>query len=173
MFIAPNILGNASGNKVILIKFVWKGPAETLSRSMSQLLWEQLRVYRQTSQSLTWYQTDNTSSLIQRWLQTGPLRLVYTLPVYFGLIWNMKPSDWHSYSGKPSTLHWITVSSHSQFFRQKCVRFVVVVGIVLVPGISLQLEWKSVCRSFCCRLKLIRQHPSASQVKICLCMESF
>ena len=58
MFIAPNILGNASGNKVILIKFVWKGPAETLSRSMSQLLWEQLRVYRQTSQSLTWSDTD-------------------------------------------------------------------------------------------------------------------
>ena len=119
-------------------------------------------------------QTDTLSSLIQRWLQTGTLRLVYTLLVYFGLIWNMKPSDWHSYSGKPSTLHWITVSSHSQFFGQKCVRFVLtLVGIVLVSGISLQLEWKSVCRSCCCRLRLIRQHPSASQVIICLCMEPF
>ena len=56
-----------------------------------------------------WLVSDTISSLIQRWLQTGPLRLVYTLLVYFGLIWNMKPSDWHSYSGKPSTLHWITV----------------------------------------------------------------
>ena len=80
---------------------------------------------------------------------------------------NTKLPDWPSSPpGNPGTLHWITLSSrYLDIFVETCRR-----RIVGMAGISLKLEWKSVCcRSrrhwLCCRLRLIRQNSLCSSVR--------